>query len=382
MIQTQDLPIVPLPDKVEKGKSAFEALKGLSFDDAITSIANGIVQFSFKLLIAALVFYLGKFLIKKVYVVVHRIMTANDVDPSLMTFVLSLIRIVLYFILIVTIVGILGIETSSFLALFASAGVAIGMALSGTLQNFAGGVLILLLKPYRVGDYIEAQGFAGTVKEIQIFHTVINTLDNKTIIIPNGGLSTGSINNFSLEEYRRVDWKIGLCYGCDFQKAKEVMKNILLSDPRVVTTTLAADYEKRKLAEAALESEKVPEEPDCPPDDLDCIEQKSKKTFWQKWRLKRKTRQEELKKTIVRKTTIPAVIDSVILRPPFVSIGELADSSVDFTIRAWTHKSNYWDLFFEMNERFYKELPENGFEFPFPQLDVHMPEMMFPVSKQ
>ena len=94
------------------------------------------------------------------------------------------------------------------------------MALSGTLQNFAGGVLILLLKPYKVGDFIEAQGFTGSVKEIQIFHTVINTPDNKSIIIPNGGLSTGSINNYSKEEYRRVDWKVGLSYGDDFEKAK------------------------------------------------------------------------------------------------------------------------------------------------------------------
>ena len=182
MFQTQDIPIVDLPDKTDSAHSGWDALKGLSFDDAITQIANGLVSFGFKLLIAALVFYVGKFIIRKLFEVVRKIMVANDVDASLMTFVLSLVKIVLYFILIVTIVGILGIETSSFLALFASAGVAIGMALSGTLQNFAGGVLILLLKPYRVGDFIETQGFTGTVKEIQIFHTIINTTDNKTII--------------------------------------------------------------------------------------------------------------------------------------------------------------------------------------------------------
>ncbi|MDE5903030.1 MAG: mechanosensitive ion channel, partial [Muribaculaceae bacterium] len=208
MIQTNDLPVVPLPDSPESGKAAFESLKGLSLDDAMTKIANSMVDFAFKLVIAILVFYVGRFIIRKLYAMVHKLMISRHVDRSLTTFVLSLVRMVLYFILIITIVGIIGLETSSFLAIFASAGVAIGMALSGTLQNFAGGVLILLLKPYKVGDYIEAQGYAGTVSEIQIFHTVINTPDNKRIIIPNGGLSTGSINNYSTENYRRVDWTV------------------------------------------------------------------------------------------------------------------------------------------------------------------------------
>ena len=371
MIQTQDIPIVDLPDKVDKGRSAFDALKGLSFDDAITTIANGVVQFSFKLLVAAIVFYLGKFFIRKIFEVVRRILTVNDVDPSLMTFVLSLVRIVLYFILIVTIVGILGIETSSFLALFASAGVAIGMALSGTLQNFAGGVLILLLKPYKVGDYIEAQGFAGTVKEIQIFHTVINTVDNKTIIIPNGGLSTGSINNYSFESYRRVDWKIGLSYGCDYVKAKEVFINILKSDDRIVLNTLQEDMDKRK--QKLLEQQNEEKEEDCPPDNPDCLEEK--KGFWSRLLHKRKKKQEEIRKKIKKKTSLPSTTDLNVSRPPFVAINELGDSSVNFVVRAWTHNSNYWGVYFDMTERFYKELPENGFEFPFPQMDVHIADV-------
>lgn len=209
MIQTEELQSAA---DVSNGKDILEVVKSLGLEDALSGIASGIVQFTFRMLLAILVFYIGKFIIKKIYGLVYSIMVNRKVDASLTTFVLSLVRIVLYFILIITIVGIIGIETSSFLALFASAGVAIGMALSGTLQNFAGGVLILLLKPYKVGDFIEAQGFSGTVKEIQIFHTVINTGDNKAIIIPNGGLSTGSINNYSLEQYRRVDWVIGLSY--------------------------------------------------------------------------------------------------------------------------------------------------------------------------
>lgn len=371
MLQPQDIPIIDLPDKAERGKNAFDAIKGLSFDDAISVIANGIVQFTFKLLIAAFVFYLGKYLIKKTYELVNRIMIGNEVDASLTTFILSLVKIVLYFILIVIIIGILGIETSSFLALFASAGVAIGMALSGTLQNFAGGVLILLLKPYRVGDYIEAQGYTGTVKEIQIFHTVINTMDNKTIIIPNGGLSTGSINNYSLENYRRVDWKIGLCYGCDFDKAKETFKNILLSDNRVVIDTLKADMEKRKAMMPDIQQD---EEDDCPPGDEEC--EKGKRSLWYRLFHKNNKKKEEIKAKIKKKTTIVNDTSSLnVSKPPFVSISELADSSVIFSIRAWTHNSNYWDLFFEMNERFYKELPENGFQFPFPQMDIHIADV-------
>ncbi len=213
---------------------AIQMLKNISFQDAISKIANMTVNFSFKVLIAIGVFYLGRFLIKRINSVLHNIFEKKHVDLSLSTFLLSFTQILLYFILTVTIIGILGIETSSFLALFASAGVAIGMALSGTLQNFAGGVLVLILKPYKVGDYIEAQGFAGTVKEILMFHTVITTPDNKTIMIPNGSLSSGSINNYSVQPRRRVDWTISIQYGDDFTVASEAIREILNSDKRVI----------------------------------------------------------------------------------------------------------------------------------------------------
>ena len=213
---------------------AIEMLKNISFQDAMSKIANMTVNFSFKVLIAIGVFYLGRFLIRRIYKILHNIFEKKNVDLSLSTFVLSFTNILLYFILTVTIIGILGIETSSFLALFASAGVAIGMALSGTLQNFAGGVLVLILKPYKVGDYIEAQGYAGTVKEILMFHTVITTPDNKTIMIPNGALSTGSINNYSVQDYRRVEWTVSMQYGDDFETAAAAIKEILNDDERVV----------------------------------------------------------------------------------------------------------------------------------------------------
>ena len=172
-----------------------EMFKNISFQDAMSKLANMLVSFGFKLVIAIVVFYIGRFIIRKINQLLTNVFDKRHVDLSLKTFMLSFTKILLYFILVVTIIGILGIETSSFLALFASAGVAIGMALSGTLQNFAGGVLILILKPYKVGDYIEAQGFAGTVKEVLMFNTVITTPDNKTIMIPNGREVIGSCDS-------------------------------------------------------------------------------------------------------------------------------------------------------------------------------------------
>ncbi len=358
-----------LADEMEKGKEAIDALKGLSFDDAITKIANSIVDFSFKLLIAILVFYVGKLIIRKIYKTTRSVMLRRKVDPSLTTFVLSLIKMVLYFILIITIIGILGLETSSFLALFASAGVAIGMALSGTLQNFAGGVLILLLKPYKVGDYIETQGYTGTVKEIQIFHTVINTVDNKAIIIPNGGLSTGSINNYSLEDYRRVDWTIGLAYGTDYAAAKAAILEMVTADTRVVEKFVEDDREKRRLEMLGEDNPCDDGNPDC---DGGALAEPEKLSWWQRFKMRSRRHKEQLEQKIKDQQALNAGIQKRIDRSPFVGLSELADSSINITVRAWTHSSNYWALFFEMNERFYTELPEKGFEFPFPQMDVHI----------
>lgn len=372
MIQTQDLPVVPLPDNVGSGKSAFDALKGLSIDDAISNIANGMVQFSFKLLIAILVFYVGKFIIKKLYDLVYSIMVNRHVDASLTTFVLSLIRMVLYFILIITIIGILGIETSSFLALFASAGVAIGMALSGTLQNFAGGVLILLLKPYKVGDFIEAQGFTGTVKEIQIFHTIINTPDNKSITIPNGGLSTGSINNYSREDYRRVDWSVGLSYGDDYARAKEVILEMLMEDPDVVKGDIEDDSRQR---EAEIEVQrKLGNDPQ--------PASQEHSGWWTRMKMKRKAKQLALKEKLQEQLSINEGLPVKRDGRPFVGLNELGDSAIVLTVRAWTKSSQYWGLYFRMNERFYTELPKKGFSFPFPQMDIHIADVPESLTKR
>ena len=151
------------------------------------------------------------------------------------------------------IIGVLGIETSSFIAIFASAGVAIGMALSGTLQNFAGGVMILLFRPFKVGDYIEAQGVAGTVKEIQIFNTIVHTGDNKVILLPNGPVSTGIINNYSRAPLRRVDFTFSISYGDDFNKAKEVLLALVAEDERVLNEPAAPFVELGALAASSID---------------------------------------------------------------------------------------------------------------------------------
>lgn len=357
MIQTQDLPVVPLPDGTESGHSAWETLKGLSVDDALTNIANGLVQFTFKVLIAVLVFYVGKFIIKRLYGFVYTVMVNRKAEASLTTFVLSLVRMVLYFILVITIVGILGIETSSFIAIFASAGVAIGMALSGTLQNFAGGVLILLLKPYKVGNYIEAQGFAGTVKEIQIFHTVINTPDNKTIIIPNGGLSTGSVNNYSKESYRRVDWTVGLSYGDDYARARQVILDMLMEEDSVVKGDIESDMQESAPSRDQSATN---------------TETEVHTGWWHRMRARRLERQAALQSKLREQISLNEGLPVKKDGRPFVGLNQLADSSINLTVRAWTKSENYWPLYFRMNERFYTELPEKGFNFPFPQMDVHI----------
>ena len=181
-----------------------------------------VVLYGPKLIGAIIVLIVGLFVVKVAVNTISKVMEKKNVDPSLRPFIVSLLRATFKVIVFISVLGMVGIEMTSFIAILGAAGLAVGMALSGTLQNFAGGVMILLFKPFNVGDYIEAQGFAGTVKEIQIFNTIMKTPDNKTIIIPNGGLSTGSMINYSTEATRRVDWTFGIAYGDDIDLAKKV----------------------------------------------------------------------------------------------------------------------------------------------------------------
>ena len=180
-------------------------------------------------------------------------MEKRDVNVSIRTFVGSLVDVVFMIVLIIMIISVLGIDTSSFIAIFASAGVAIGMALSGTLQNFAGGVMILLFRPFKVGDFIEAQGVTGTVKEIQIFNTIVHTGDNKVILLPNGPVSTGIINNYSRESLRRVDFTFSISYGDDFEKARKVLMELISQDSRVLDAPAAPFVELGALSASSID---------------------------------------------------------------------------------------------------------------------------------
>lgn len=192
------------------------------------------LTFCKNLIVAAIVYFIGRYLIKLIIKLFTKMLEKSKVDTTLYTFLCSIINVVCWFVLIIIIVGILGIETSSFIALFASAGVAVGMALSGTLQNFACGVMILLFRPFKVGDFIEAQGYAGVVKEIQIFNTIIRTGDAQIILIPNGALSSGTMKNSSKELYRRVDLEFQFEYGADYDEVKAAILDILKNHPQVI----------------------------------------------------------------------------------------------------------------------------------------------------
>lgn len=188
------------------------------------------------ILIALLIYVVGRFLIKVVQRVINGMLTRRKVEVSVQTFLGSLVNILLNILLVISVVGALGVNTTSFAALLASAGVAIGMALSGNLQNFAGGLLILLFKPYKIGDWVEAQGVSGTVKEIQIMHTLLVTGDNKVVYVPNGAMSSGVITNYNNMETRRVEWIIGVEYNTDFAAVEGIIRQLIKEDKRILST--------------------------------------------------------------------------------------------------------------------------------------------------
>lgn len=186
------------------------------------------------IIIAIIIYFVGKGLILLINRMLVGMMVRKNIDPAIQSFTKSLVNILLMVLLVISVVSALGVNTTSFAALLASAGVAVGMALSGNLQNLAGGIVILLFRPFRVGDYIEAQGTGGTVTEIQIFHTILTTADNKKIYLPNGALSSGNITNYSKEPLRRVDFTVGVEYGEDIDKVRKALSDILSMDERVL----------------------------------------------------------------------------------------------------------------------------------------------------
>jgi small conductance mechanosensitive channel len=199
--------------------------------DEIMAMVQG---FGLRLIYAVLVIVIGLWIAKEITSAVKKTMNKRGFDPSLQPFLGGIIDTLLKVMVCISAISMLGVQMTSFVAILGAAGLAVGMALSGTLSNFAGGVMILIFKPFKAGDFIEAQGHMGTVSEIQIFHTILKTPDNKTIIIPNDGLSTGSMTNFSTEPQRRVDMTFGIGYGDDTAKAREVMMGLINADDRIL----------------------------------------------------------------------------------------------------------------------------------------------------
>ena len=209
-------------------------LTNMNTENIIEKLTAMAVEYGPKLIGAVLVLIIGGWVIKSLINAFDRILDKRNTSASLKPFLKGIISALLKAMLIFSVLGMVGIEMTSFIAILGAAGLAVGMALSGTLQNFAGGVIILVFKPYKVGDIIDAQGHIGKVHEIQIFNTILKTPDNKTIIIPNTGLSNSSITNYTTEEKRRVDWTFGIAYGDDIDKTKAVIKQIADNDQRIL----------------------------------------------------------------------------------------------------------------------------------------------------
>ncbi len=221
-------------EPMEMGKEALEAVSNGNVSQLIHQLTTLGVQAGKSILLAIVIYFVGRYVIKLINHIVAKTLERRKVDLTIQSFLKSFVNILLMILLIITVVSALGVNTTSFAALLASAGVAVGMALSGNLQNLAGGIILLLFKPYKVGDYIEAQGVQGIVKGIQIFHTIITTVDNKEIFVPNGALSSGTVTNYSRNELRRVDQTVTVEYGTDVEKVRQAVLDLANADERIL----------------------------------------------------------------------------------------------------------------------------------------------------
>lgn len=280
-----------------------------------TDMLQGAISFALKVLAALLIYMVGAWLISRVKKILHHIFELRKTERTLASFVTSFTTISLTTILVIISVGTLGVNTTSLAALLAAGGMAIGMALSGTVQNFAGGIMLLVFKPFRAGNYIKAQGVEGVVAEVSITATKILTADNQMIILPNGALSNGTIVNFLAQPIRRVTWSVSVAYGADAAKMREVVLGMLAEDPRILTSKDKRPSHDGKIA-VNLKDKEIPD--------------------------------------------------------PCVMLESLNSSDITFTVRAWVLSQDYWKVYFCFNERFYTELPQHGFSFAYPHMDVHV----------
>lgn len=221
-------------DTTNVAKEVVQAISSGKTDLIIEKLIEQSIEVGKNILAAVIVFIVGRFLISLLKRMMTSMMEKRKIEITIQTFLHSLVNILLNILLVIAVIGALGINTASFAALLASAGVAIGMALSGNLQNLAGGLIVLLFKPYKVGDWIEAQGVSGSVAEIQIMHTLLTTVDNKVVYVPNGAMSSGTIINYSRKETRRIEWIVGVDYGEDIDKVKNIIDILIAADERIL----------------------------------------------------------------------------------------------------------------------------------------------------
>ncbi len=215
--------------------TVLNAAASVNFEQLLSRLIDWGVDAGKSIIGAIIIYVVGRFIIKQINSLLNKLWNKRKLEISVRTFLGSLINLLLNLVLLFAIISKLGVETTSLAALLASAGVAIGMALSGNLSNFAGGLIILIFKPFKVGDFIDApNGTSGIVKEIQIFHTIITLLDNRTVFIPNGTLSSSAITNYSRQDMRRAEWTFGVEYGEDYERVKEVLERIIAADTRIL----------------------------------------------------------------------------------------------------------------------------------------------------
>lgn len=235
-----------ITEQADSAKAALADMADLLAKDPnafLTQLGEHALNFGTKLLAAIVIYIIGAWLIKRVKNLMKKFFAKRNSDKTLTSFITSLVTITLTVILIIVTIGTLGINTTSLAALLAAGGMAIGMALSGTAQNFAGGLMILLFRPFKIGDYIKAQGYEGYVVEVSIVNTKIRTYANSIIILPNGALFNGNIDNFTDKPVHRCQWSVCVSYGSDVQQVREIVLGIIKSDPRVIDSTVpgAAD---------------------------------------------------------------------------------------------------------------------------------------------
>ena len=267
----------------------------MDVDSIIQKLVDLAIVYGPKLILAILTLIVGLWVIKMIGRGIKHMADKREVDETLKPYMINISKTVLKVLLFVSVLGMIGIEMTSFIAILGAAGLAVGMALSGTLQNFASGIMILLFKPFKVGDFVELAGYSGSVSEIQIFNTILKTGDNRTIIIPNNEVAGKSMVNYSTEPQRRVDMIFGIGYSDDIDKARNIIEDILKADERIL------------------------EDP-----------------------------------------------------AHFIAVSELADSSVNFSVKAWCNSGDYWGIYHDMQENVKKRFDEAGISIPFPHQDIYI----------